>query len=314
MGSLTYGMTSAGQAIGGALRDRREEKKKKKEERRQVLMRLANTDEYKDKADDLEAYSLAELQGLEDSRTMKRAEEIQNLNKQQLLNSLALQQENIDNRGFREDQQKRMADIAELDLFIKNLQASKAPGRAAREDAMGNLALQAATARTGALPGQLSRQQALEQAAIEAGANKNAHDAWKFETIQNQVANPQEIAEGLLQVSDVNGNSRVVDTTKKKQSEPGLQAVKMPDGSTRWLPNFDPNKMLTLDGQKALKGSGVDPMQALAAVFGMQGDGGEMPAQGEADPKVINTQAEYDALPSGAVYIDPDDGKPYRKP
>lgn len=31
-------------------------------------------------------------------------------------------------------------------------------------------------------------------------------------------------------------------------------------------------------------------------------------------PPVPQTQAEYDALPSGAVYVDPDDGKQYRKP
>ena len=31
-------------------------------------------------------------------------------------------------------------------------------------------------------------------------------------------------------------------------------------------------------------------------------------------PASISTQAQYDALPSGALYIDPDDGKTYRKP
>jgi hypothetical protein len=38
----------------------------------------------------------------------------------------------------------------------------------------------------------------------------------------------------------------------------------------------------------------------------------QQPAQGQYQQ--INSQSEYDALPSGAVYIDPDDGKPYRKP
>lgn len=31
-------------------------------------------------------------------------------------------------------------------------------------------------------------------------------------------------------------------------------------------------------------------------------------------PASISTQAQYDALPSGALYVDPDDGKTYRKP
>lgn len=31
-------------------------------------------------------------------------------------------------------------------------------------------------------------------------------------------------------------------------------------------------------------------------------------------PRLISTQAQYDALPSGALYVDPDDGKTYRKP
>ena len=35
------------------------------------------------------------------------------------------------------------------------------------------------------------------------------------------------------------------------------------------------------------------------------------PMQGVSQPQ---SQAEYDALPSGAVFIDPDDGKQYRKP
>jgi hypothetical protein len=33
-----------------------------------------------------------------------------------------------------------------------------------------------------------------------------------------------------------------------------------------------------------------------------------------AAPKKISTKSEFDALPSGAAYIDPGDGKPYRKP
>jgi hypothetical protein len=37
-------------------------------------------------------------------------------------------------------------------------------------------------------------------------------------------------------------------------------------------------------------------------------------AQPETGLKTINTQAEYDALPSGAEFIDSADGKKYRKP
>lgn len=43
-----------------------------------------------------------------------------------------------------------------------------------------------------------------------------------------------------------------------------------------------------------------------------QGD--KSSAKGDNSPRKINTQEEYDALPKGAIYIDPDDGKKYRKP
>lgn len=47
-----------------------------------------------------------------------------------------------------------------------------------------------------------------------------------------------------------------------------------------------------------------------------QQTGGDKPAAGgdNGGVKRISSQEEYDALPSGAIYIDPDDGKPYRKP
>lgn len=52
--------------------------------------------------------------------------------------------------------------------------------------------------------------------------------------------------------------------------------------------------------------------QSLASPAATQAAPAQQPAA--AGPMVINTQAEFDALPSGAVYIDPDDNKQYRKP
>ena len=43
-------------------------------------------------------------------------------------------------------------------------------------------------------------------------------------------------------------------------------------------------------------------------------DAGALGGDGGAKPSTPTTEAEYNALPSGALFIDPDDGKTYRKP
>lgn len=51
--------------------------------------------------------------------------------------------------------------------------------------------------------------------------------------------------------------------------------------------------------------------EVFAPMFGLNGAGQQPSPGGIPTPK---TQAEFDSLPSGTVYVDPDDGRQYRKP
>ena len=89
-------------------------------------------------------------------------------------------------------------------------------------------------------------------------------------------------------------------------------------------PNISPNTKLDMIGRflrmneakfRALrnnKAASESPNGPVPPVPGMPATKANMqPVQGIAQPQ---SQADYDALPSGAVFIDPDDGKQYRKP
>lgn len=89
-------------------------------------------------------------------------------------------------------------------------------------------------------------------------------------------------------------------------------------------PNISPNTKLDMIGRflrmneaklRALRNNNASseaPNGPVPPAPGMPATKANMqPVQGIAQPQ---SQADYDALPSGAVFIDPDDGKQYRKP
>jgi hypothetical protein len=173
-------IASAGHAIGDGFREQR----KKKDERKRLVARLANTDEWAERSDELEAFSLQDLQGIEDNRIERRADELRDLKKKQLLASIA--QSEAATQGTNA-QTRRLQEMTPYE--IEQMQAAIA-GRNAN------------TAFTG-----------VQTAATAQGIDQSKQ---KWDAILQAMANPQEVAQGMNLHTDINGNMRAVDTRPGK--------------------------------------------------------------------------------------------------
>ena len=82
-------------------------------------------------------------------------------------------------------------------------------------------------------------------------------------------------------------------------------------GDERFIENMNKAKLHYLNWRQTL--TGVIPGAGGPSQAGASSRLNTL-APADTGPTIPQTQADFDALPSGAIYIDPDDGKHYRKP
>lgn len=277
--SIAQTISNAGASLGRGL----ENKANRKRERTQLITRLGTYDEFADKKDELEEFSLSELRGLEEGWNVRQGQAIQQRKAQeQQLQMQKLQQE------MELAKEKHVTDTAikEADLMRRRKENQNM-------DSYFDVDMQTAK--------QKQEAHAAQMAAEERKANAP------------QPGTVTEISPGVRMVNIGNGQHQIL----RDEPAEGFKPVKMPDGSTAYKADFDLNKMITPHAKKMFDNTQPDDPFKLAmqmAVMEMFNSGGAQQGTQKPAAATVKTQADFDALPSGAVYIDSEDGKKYRKP
>lgn len=193
-------IAQGGRAIGDGIRQALD----KRQERKRIETRLSTLPDFEDRKDDLATMSLAELQGMEDSAIMIRAEQLQKQKSEMMQAQLErMQQENAARPGQQD-----------VDMEIARLQKQKLEQSLAPQDLGG----------------------------------------------------PEEIMPGVKRIPMGNGQHQLIDTRRDEKPPAGFEHVDLPNGERLLVPNFDPKRALTEEGE-LLFGAAADQDNPFSQVL-----------------------------------------------
>jgi hypothetical protein len=260
-------IAGAGHAIGQGIRDR----KKNKQERAAITTRLGTLEQFKDRKDELEEYSLGDLRGLEESVLMKRAKEVEDQKAKMRAKQLEQLTQMIANQGSQE-QRAQQSHALQMQLGGKQVGAF---------DANQDMKAQ-------------KHKLTMEQLA---------------KSLEGPTA-PQEILPGIYRAGLGNGNFQNIDLRPDPAEQPpGFTPVTLPDGSTAYNPSkgLNVNSLLNAEGKKLFAQSGNDLSALVAALTGEAPAAKQPPANGPQKGQIIQQGGKQYRFKGG----DPNDPKNY---